>query len=217
MYRLVNPSARRRRSQLGTGSRDQLDPVDTGRVQGLGRATQGRAGRDDIVDNQHREAATRTPRPERRANQPVGARFAGLRRTVGPIQEPTARNTELTSYGLGDRLGLVVAAPAYPTGTRGRPRDHVDVVEAEPSDHVRGKDARRGSTMTELESDDQLTRHAVEWERGSNAIGTAHRCGRSKRESAAVAQHIANTSAGTAATGKQHGGINTRRVLHGRR
>ena len=154
----------------------------------------------------------RTPRPKRRTNQPVGSRFTGLRRTVGPIQEPTARNAQLTSDGLGDGLGLVVAASAYPTGTRGRPCDHVDVVEAEPSDHVRGKDARRGSTVTELESDDQLTRHALERERGRDAIGTAHRCDRSKREPAAVAQHIANTPAGAAPTGKQHGGINTRGV-----
>jgi hypothetical protein len=199
-------------SQLCAGSGGELDPVDTGRVQGFGRGPQGRAGRDDIVDKQHGEAATRTPRPEGRANETIGARFAGLRRTVGPIQEPPARNTQLACNGLGNRLCLVVAASADPTGTRGRPRDHVDVVEAEPSDHVRRKDARRGSMVTELEGDDQLTRHAVERERGRDAVGTAHRCDRRKSEPAAVAQSIANTPAGTAPTGKQHGGINTRGV-----
>jgi hypothetical protein len=66
--------------------------------------------------------------------------------------------------------------------------------------------------VTELERNDQLTRYAIERERGRDAVGTSHRCDRGKREPAAVAQHIANTPAGTAATGKQHGGINTRGV-----
>jgi hypothetical protein len=110
-----------------------------------------------------------------------------LRRTVGPIQESTARNTQLTSNGLSDRLGLVVTASANPTGARGRPGDDVDVVEAEARHHVRCKDTRRGSTVTELERNDQLTRHVVERERGRDSIGTAHRCDRRKSEPASVA------------------------------
>ena len=199
-------------SKLGAGCSGELDLGDTCRVQGLGRSSQCRTGRDDIVDEQHHEAAPRTPCPERRTNETVGARFAGLRCTVGPIQQPAAGNTQLASDGLGDRLGLVVAASAYATGARGRPRDHVDVVEAQPADHVRSEDARSGSTVTELEGNDQLSRHPFERKCGRDAIGTAHWADRSERKSAAMAQCLANTPTGSATAGKQHGGINTRRV-----
>ncbi len=162
-------------SQLGAGCGGELDLGDTCRVQGFGRGSQCRAGRDDIVDEQHHETAARTPSPERWTDETVGARFSGLRRTVGPIQEPATGNAQLAGNGLGDRLGLVVAAPAHPTGAGGRPGDHIDVVEAQSSDHVRGKDTRGGSPVTELERDDQLPRHSLERKCGRDAIATTHR------------------------------------------
>ena len=130
-------------SQLGAGCGSKPDVVDTCLVQGCGRSSQCRAGGDDIVDDQHRQAVPRTPRPERWTNEAVGSRFSSLWRTVGPIQQATAGNSQLASNGLGDRLGLVVAASTDPAGAGRRPCDHVDIVEAQAVDHVGGQDARR--------------------------------------------------------------------------
>ena len=112
-------------------------------------------------------SSTTRPRRGRRARNAGPTRrsergLSCLWRTVGPIQQSAAGNSQLASNGLGDGLGLVVATSTNPAGAGRCPRDHVDVVEAKTIDHVRGKDARSGSAMTELESDDQLTGDALE-------------------------------------------------------
>lgn len=199
-------------SQLRAGSGGQLDMANACGVQSFGRCSQRRTGRDDVVDDQHHQTEARTPRPERRANETVGTRFAGLWLAMGPVQQPAARNTQLAGNGLGDRFSLVITASSHPAGTRRRPGDHIDVVEAQSAHHVHGKDTGRGSAVTELEGDDQLPCHTLEREGGGDAVGAAHRLSGGKSETAAVAEHAPEAPAGIAPAGKEHGAINTRGV-----
>ena len=69
------------------------------------------------------------PGPKRRTDEAIGTRLARLRRAVGPVQQPPARDAELTGDGAGDGFGLVVPAAAHAASAGRRPGDDVDMGE----------------------------------------------------------------------------------------
>ncbi len=202
---------------LGAGRSGQLDSIHTGGTQCVGGGSQRRASGDDIVDHQDRQTVPGLTGAKCGTDETLGTGFAGLWRAMGAVQEPAARNTELAGNGAGYRLGLVVAASPDPAGTGWRPRDEIDVRELQPTHHVSGQHAGGGPPMPKLERDDQLTRRALERERGADAIRAAQRMNRRERETATVAQDLTVTAAGGTTSGEQHGAITTRRVLQGSR
>jgi hypothetical protein len=156
-------------AQLGAGGGDQLDMRNAGRPQRLRCTTQRGTGGDDVVDDEHSEATPRLPSPERRARQASGSRLAGLGTAVRPIQQPPAGNTELTSDGAGNGLGLVVTASAHATGAGGRPGDDIDVFESQSANHLCCEHPGCGLAVAELQRDDQLPWHPLEGKRGAYA------------------------------------------------
>jgi hypothetical protein len=163
---------------LGAGSGGQLNVVDTGRTQGIAGSSQGRARGDDIVDDQDRQAMPRLAGAKCRTDQPLGAGLPGLRSAVRSVQQPPAGHPELTGNGAGYCLCLVVATVLHPASAGRCPGDDIDIRELEPADHVYGQQARRRTSVTELERDYQLPRRSLERERSANTLGTAQRTNR---------------------------------------
>ena len=187
------------------------------------------AGGDDVVDDEHGQATARLPGPERRSGQAIGSRLAGLGTAVCPIQQPPAGNTELTSDGARNGLGLVVTASAHATRAGGCPGDDIDVIEPQSANHLCCEHPGCRPAMAELQRNDQLPWHSLESKRGAYACGTAQWAvipdlGRLQREAAAMAQVIARSSTRRAASRQHprkqprkdprnnHGVISTRRV-----
>jgi hypothetical protein len=73
-----------------------------------GSGAQGRAGGDDIVDDDHPTSDKARPGRELRAVEPLDARPACLGcGGAGPNEQPTARHPELTGDVAGDEFTLV--------------------------------------------------------------------------------------------------------------
>ncbi len=115
--------------QLGAGRSDELDPSDARPPQRLGGGAQRSAGRDHIVDDQHRQIAPRAPGSKRRAGQTIGTGLAGLRAAMGAVQQSPAGHAQLTGDALGNGLRLVEAPTADPLCTGRRPGDEIDVLQ----------------------------------------------------------------------------------------
>jgi hypothetical protein len=197
---------------LRAGGGGQLDVVDTRRVQGFGGGSQRRASGDDIIDHEDGETVSRLPGTKCRTDETLGTRLACLRSAVCTVQETPARNAELTGHGARDCLGLVVPAPLHSASAGGRPGHHIHICEFQTADHVCGQHAGGRTSVPELERDDQLPGCSLERECGANALGTSQRTNRREREPARVAQDLAGSATGCAASGEQHGVISTRRV-----
>jgi hypothetical protein len=215
--RYRHSTARRARRSRRRGSSSEADHLaNTRSTQRVGSGTQGGAGGDNVVHEEHTEVVARRTGPERRTVEPLGAGVTGLLRAVRTVEQTAAGNAQLTGDGPGQQFGLVVPAAAHPPRAGGRPRDHIDPAGMQPGDDEPGEMHGRTTAVVVLQTQHHLAGDPFEGQSSPDAI-VAELGGRTgQREPASVAQHlprlVAPCADGREERAEDHGGRNTWRV-----
>lgn len=142
--------------------------------------------------------------------QPLLPGTPGLVRAVDSVQQPAARQTELTGHGTRQQLGLIETSLACAGSARGCPGDHADPVEFGPwdtGDDERGEAPCHRSPPPVLEGQDDVARHSLE-PHGSQHSRHTGRCDHRSRLDRSLAAR-ADDVPGFVATGTE------REVDHG--
>src|SRR5690606_32600456 len=90
-----------------------------------------RAGRHDVVDDQHPPTPCGRAGPEDRAVEALGPGQPGLRHVALTLEQTSARKPELQGDPASDHLSLIEAAPAPVTAAGRGPGHDVEVARSD--------------------------------------------------------------------------------------